>query len=174
MMLIALGDTHIPNRTDAIDPQILEFIDEKMPEAILFTGDATEYSTLFLLEKLAPVYAVRGNMDKVDTPKMQSLEFGGKKVLLLHGNQFGRGNYDDLITYARGHEILVCGHTHKQEHFTKDGVLVVNPGSATGAPGAVSTGNKTFTTIIINDEVEVVEYVVKKDGIQSKGSKGKK
>lgn len=172
MRIIALGDTHIPDRAEEIPIEVLEFIREFTPNVLLFTGDATEYGTLFLMEKLVPTYAVKGNMDNVDSPKQQSLEFDGKKLLLIHGHQFGRGNYDSIIRYAHGHDIVVCGHTHRQEHFERRGVLFVNPGSVTGASGKVATGEKTLTTIIIKGQVEVEEYVVKEDGIQSKGSKG--
>lgn len=173
MRLIALGDTHIPDRAEEIPEEVIQFIRDFSPNALLFTGDATEYATLFLLEKLAPTYAVRGNMDKVDTPEQQSLEFEGKKVLLIHGDQFGRGNYDALVRYARRYDILVCGHTHRQELFRRGKLLVINPGSVTGAWGKVATGEKTFTTIIIKGQVEVEEYVVEEDGIQRKGSEGK-
>lgn len=175
MLLLALGDTHIPDRADSLSPHIVKFIRDEAPNAILFTGDATDFSTLFMLRKLGEVYMVRGNMDEVDLPKMQNLEFGGKRVLLVHGNQFGRGNYDALIEFAkaRNHDILVCGHTHKQEHFIRDGILIVNPGSATGAPTGGIKRIPSFTTIVIKGDVKVTEYVVKENGIQSKGSKSK-
>ena len=173
MRLLVMGDTHIPGRAKEIPPAFFDFVKEFCPQAILFTGDATEYATLFLLEKLAPVYAVKGNMDSVDTPQQQSLKFEGKKILLIHGDQFGRGNYDAMVKYAHGHGILVCGHTHRQELFSRAGITVVNPGSVTGAWGAVATGEKTFTTIIIKGQVEIEEYVVEEDGIQRKGSEGR-
>lgn len=171
-MLVAIGDTHIPERATEIPLPVLEFLRKEKPDAILFTGDATEHETLLLLEKLGPVYAVRGNTDWVDAPKEQRLEFRGKRILLVHGHSFGRGNYNALVEYARGFDILVCGHTHAQRTFKKGPLTVVNPGSVTGAWGAIATGEKTFTTIVINGGVEVREYVVKGNGIQSKGSEG--
>jgi len=168
MLLVAIGDTHIPERAAEIPAPVLEFLRRKRPDAILFTGDATEYGTLFLLEKLGPVYAVRGNVDDVDSPLEQRLEFRGKRVLLVHGHKFGRNNYNALVEYARGFDVLVCGHTHAQKTFRRGGVLVVNPGSVTGAWGAIATGEKTFTTIVINGGVEVTEYVVRGNAVQSK------
>jgi len=173
MLLVALGDTHIPGRAVEIPLPILEFLRDKRPDAILFTGDATEQDTLLLLERMAPLYTVRGNMDNVEAPREQRLEFKGKRLLLIHGHQFGRGNYTALVEYARGFDLLVCGHTHRQETFRREGMLVVNPGSATGAWGRIATGEKSFTTIVINGGVEVTEYVVKGDGIQSKRPEGK-
>lgn len=173
MLIVAIGDTHIPERAKEIPAPVLEFLKKEKPDAILFTGDATEYGTLFLLERFGPVYAVRGNMDDVSSPLEQRLEFRGKKVLLVHGHKFGRGNYNALVEYGKGFDIVVCGHTHRQETLERDGILIVNPGSVTGAYSAVATEEKTFTTIVINAGVEVAEYVVKADGIQSKGTKSK-
>lgn len=173
-MLLAMGDTHIPDRAEEIPRELLEFIAREKPDAILFTGDATEYSVLFLLEELAPVHAVRGNMDNVDAPREKTLEFRGKQLLLTHGKRFGRGNYNAMVEYARsnGYDIVVCGHTHAQKTLRRGGVLVVNPGSATGASGRIASGEKTFTTIVINGGVEVAEHVVRDDGIQRKGAEG--
>ncbi len=165
-----MGDTHIPNRAKTISQHVLNFIDDFSPHAILFTGDACEPGVLMFLEKLAPLHAVRGNMDHMDLPKMLSLDFG-QKILLIHGHQFGRGNYEELTRYASGHNILICGHTHKQEHFEKNGLLVINPGSITGAETKGLKPPATFTTIIIKAGVEIQEYEVKEDGIQKQGSK---
>ena len=168
MILIALGDTHIPDRAKTISPHILNEV--KKADAVLFTGDATEYATLFLLEKLAPVYAVRGNMDTINLPWERKLEFEGKRILLMHGHKFGRGNYRALVEYARGFDLLICGHTHRQEHFHEGNTIVVNPGTATGAWSSMGRKEATFTKIIINRDVRVEEYRVDENGIQSKGS----
>ena len=164
-----MGDTHIPSRAETISPHIVNFIDEFAPHSILFTGDATEPGVLMFLERLAPLHAVRGNMDKFNLPSMKSLNFK-QKILLIHGHQFGRGNYEELIKYANGYNILVCGHTHHQEHFEKNGLLVINPGTATGVETKGIRPPATFTTIIIKAGVEIQEYVVKEDGIQKQGS----
>jgi len=170
MRLLVMGDTHIPNRAKTISPHIIDFIDDFSPHAILFTGDACEPGVLMFLEKLAPLHAVLGNMDKIDLPKMLNFDFG-KKILLIHGHQFGRGNYEELTRYASGYDILICGHTHHQEHFKKNGVLIINPGSVTGAETNGIKPPSTFTTIIIKAGVKIQEYVVKEDGIQKQRSK---
>jgi putative phosphoesterase len=164
--ILVMGDTHIPERADAIPLPLLEFIETECPEAILFTGDATDESVLMLLERFAPVYAVRGNMDKNALPLLLSLNLG-KKIMLVHGHQFGRGNYSALSEYSRGHEILVCGHTHVQEHFEQGGILIVNPGSATGAETGGRKFPKTFT--LLSKSVE--EYTIDSDGVHKNSYK---
>ena len=174
MLIVVLGDTHIPNRAKEIPREIVEEIEKLCPDRILFTGDANEYSVLFFLENIAPVYAVKGNTDFIELPNMLSLNFRGKKIMVIHGHQFGRGNYPALVDYAKGHDILVCGHTHKQETFKVRDMIVINPGSATGAwSGGGVKSKPSFTSIEIKKEgMEIVEYVMgEKGGIQNKRPK---
>jgi len=170
MLIIAIGDTHIPERASEIPRDIIKMIENLDPDAILFTGDATEYSVLFLLESIAPTYAVRGNVDHLELPNFLSLEFEGNKVMLIHGHQFGRGNYPALVKYASGHDLLVCGHTHRQETFKEGGIVVINPGSATGAwSGGGVEPRPSFTTIDIGEEIKIEEYWKgERNGLQNK------
>lgn len=148
MRILCMGDTHIPERAKELPDWVVEKIQEVDPSRILFTGDVTEQAILLFLEELAPVYAVRGNMDHLDLPNYLSLEFDGLKVMLMHGHQFGRGNYKALTEHARGHDFLVCGHTHVCKTFKEGGVVVVNPGSATGAWGGSSSGGEPSMAVI--------------------------
>jgi len=171
VLVVILGDTHIPGRAERIPEPIVKEIQDLSPDRILFTGDANEYSVLFFLENIAPTYAVKGNTDFLDLPNMLSLNFKGKKLMLIHGHQFGRGNYAALVEYAKGHDILVCGHTHKQETFKEGGMIVINPGSATGAwSGSGLAPKPSFTTLEIKrDGMEIWEYVMGgKHGVQNK------
>ena len=170
MLIVAIGDTHIPGRAGEIPAEIVHAVEELSPDRILFTGDANEYSVLFFLDRIAPTYAVRGNTDTLDLPGVLSLDLG-KKVLLMHGHQFGRGNYHALVNYASGHDILVCGHTHRQETFKERGVIVVNPGSATGVwSGGGGESQPSFTSLEIKKgEVDIWEYMLGgENGVQSK------
>ena len=170
MLVFCLGDMHIPKRASELPEWVFELLMNKRPDRILVTGDLTDPAIIYLLERIAPVYAVRGNMDHMDLPQKISLEIDGLKILLIHGNQFGRGNYSELIEYVKkdGHNLVVCGHTHKPETFKEDGVAVINPGSATGAPGG--DGIPTLQSVsIINTEIrEVVQYTGEKNGNKNK------
>ena len=171
MLIVILGDTHIPSRAERIPGPIIEKINELEPDRILFTGDVNEYSVLFFLETIAPVYAVRGNTDYLTLPRFLSLEFEGRKVMLIHGHQFGRGNYSALINFAKGHDILVCGHTHRQETFKERGMIVINPGSATGAQsGSGIKPRPSFTVLELEGEkIKIEEYVLgDSHGLQNK------
>ncbi len=177
MKILCLGDTHIPERAAEIPEWIMKLLVEERPDRILFTGDATDPSVIYLLERVAPVYAVRGNMDRFELPREISLELDGIKLLLMHGDRFGRGGYQEMARYAKqkGHDFVVCGHTHRQETFKTEGVVVVNPGSATGAWGGGRAGAPATPSVsIINTENrEVVLYSGGiENGIQSKRFQG--
>ena len=81
------------------------------------------------LTKIAPVTAVRGNVDKgawaSKLPETEFLEVGGVSTYVLHDlAQLG------LKPKAAGFAVVVSGHSHVPKQETRDGVLYFNPGSA--------------------------------------------
>ena len=157
MIIAILGDTHIPARAERLPPALVSHLKDLEPDRIIFTGDATEYSVLFLLEEIAPLYAVKGNCDYgLELPSILSLKFKGRKFLVMHGHQFGRGNYPAMVEYAKGYDFLICGHTHSLKVEKMAGLWVLNPGSATGAwSGGGLRGEPT--SLLLDLEEDVVE-----------------
>ena len=98
-------------------------------DAILHAGDVGDPAILETLRALAPVTAVRGNIDRGelarDLPATVLAEFGGVQVYMLH-------NLADLDLNPRtaGIGVVVSGHTHEPLLRERDGVLYLNPGSA--------------------------------------------
>jgi uncharacterized protein len=96
---------------------------------IFHAGDIGSPEILSELAALAPVTAVRGNVDYEDwamkLPAQVSAAFAGHKIHLLH-------NIGELPSEPQieGVSIVVYGHTHKPLAEKRDGVLYVNPGSA--------------------------------------------
>ncbi|MBR9680096.1 MAG: YfcE family phosphodiesterase [Candidatus Altiarchaeota archaeon] len=169
MKILVLGDTHIPKRASGLNPDFIQLFKEIQPDRIIFTGDATEYSILFFLDNLAPTYSVKGNADRLELPKFLSIKLKNTKFFIIHGHQAGRGNYSALYDMAHGHDVLVCGHTHKQETFKGRDMVVVNPGSATGAwAGDGSKPDSSFSLIKLGTKMEITEYRSEKNGIKIK------
>jgi putative phosphoesterase len=97
--------------------------------AILHAGDVGDSSILERLKTIAPVHAVRGNVDtepwcKV-LPQAETVNLSGASIYLLHNLE-----KLDLSPKAAGFQIVISGHTHKPESHWRDGVLYINPGSA--------------------------------------------
>ena len=100
-------------------------------ELILHAGDVGGPSVLRELEAIAPVRAVRGNVDDVELglPDVLELSLGGLTVHVSHGNELGSPTPEALVRrYAA--DIIVYGHTHKPLIQHVGATLVLNPGAA--------------------------------------------
>src|SRR5260370_6842600 len=98
-------------------------------EHIIHAGDVGSREILEKLSTIAPVVAVRGNVDKGawsrNLPETQVLELGGISIYVLHDLA-----QLDLNPKAAGFAVVVSGHSHVPKQETRDGVLYFNPGSA--------------------------------------------
>jgi uncharacterized protein len=99
-------------------------------ELIVHAGDVGEADILVRLRKLAPVVAVRGNVDteawaRRELPETAVAKAGDISIYILHDV-----HALDLNPVAAGFHIVVSGHSHKYSRSEKNGVLYINPGSA--------------------------------------------
>ena len=80
---------------------------------------------------------------------------------LTHGSQIKpRGNHIQLEDLAinKKNNIIVTGHTHKEEIFlTSNGILLINPGSVTGAWSFIASGIPTFSIIRIDTHTQNID-----------------
>jgi uncharacterized protein len=96
---------------------------------IIHAGDVGDPAILDELNKLAPVTAVRGNVDNGmwarALPTTSVLELEGLSIYVLH-------NLDelDLKPEAAGFAAVISGHSHVPKQEVRNGVLYFNPGSA--------------------------------------------
>jgi uncharacterized protein len=117
-----ISDTHGLLRDEAV--QAL-----KGSELIIHAGDVGRPDILDALKSVAPVVAVRGNIDRgawaSKLPLTAVAEAGPVTIYVLHDV------HDlDLDPAASGFQIVVSGHSHKPSRTERNGVLYVNPGSA--------------------------------------------
>ncbi|MCA9679443.1 MAG: metallophosphoesterase family protein, partial [Myxococcales bacterium] len=104
------------------------------PDAILHAGDIGDRAVLTALEAIAPVYAVRGNIDarERDLPDVLVLDVpGALRIYLTHIAVAGPRLRADVARAARadGAALVVCGHSHVPFIAEERGVTVFNPGS---------------------------------------------
>jgi len=96
---------------------------------IIHAGDIGDSAILKQLAEIAPVTAIRGNVDREawarKIPSTNVLEVGGISIYVLHNL-----NELDLKPEAAGFDVVVCGHSHRPNQEMKNGVLYFNPGSA--------------------------------------------
>ena len=119
-----ISDTHGLMRPEAL--AVLKGV-----ELILHAGDVGARSVIDALEDIAPVHAVRGNMDDLllGLPDKQQLSLDGVSVLVTHGHELGSPTPDALVRRYRS-QVIVYGHTHKPLILRVGSTLVVNPGAA--------------------------------------------
>jgi putative phosphoesterase len=98
-------------------------------EIIIHAGDVGKPEILDALRELAPVVAVRGNVDTAKwcdkLPPTAVADVGSATIYVLHNVR-----ELDLDPVAAGFQIVVSGHSHKPSQSEKAGVLYINPGSA--------------------------------------------
>ena len=98
-------------------------------ERIIHAGDVGKPEVLHALQAVAPVVAVRGNMDRGHLVRnlrsTEVVEAGDFLFYVLHDL------YElDLDPGEAGFRAVIFGHSHRPSVKEKDGVLYLNPGSA--------------------------------------------
>lgn len=122
MRVGVLSDTHGLLRPEAL--KALAGMDH-----ILHAGDIGDPNILDALEEIAPLTAIRGNIDKegrcAALPATEIVTLSGTTFYMLHSLQDL-----DLDPGAAGISVVVSGHSHKPLIKSRSGVLYLNPGSA--------------------------------------------
>lgn len=116
-----ISDTH-----GLLRPQAIQAL--RGSEHIVHAGDVGAREILEELEAIAPVTAIRGNVDKqawAGVPETELVELGGVSIYVLHDLA-----KLDLKPEAAGVKVVISGHSHVPKQETRHGVLYFNPGSA--------------------------------------------
>ncbi len=117
-----ISDTH-----GLLRPEAKQYL--RGSDVIVHAGDIGSFGILEELGQVAPVSAIRGNVDKGNwasaIPETEVLEVEGKYFYVLHSL------YDlDLDPSAAEFDVVISGHSHIPKVTETDGVLYFNPGSA--------------------------------------------
>jgi len=122
MLLGVISDTH-----GLLRPEALRALREV--KLIIHAGDVGAPEILSQLKNIAPVFAVRGNVDTQpwarELPETAVVDVAGLSFYLLHNLR-----ELDLKPEASGFRAVISGHTHQAEQQERNGVLYLNPGSA--------------------------------------------
>jgi putative phosphoesterase len=117
-----ISDTH-----GLLRPEALEAL--RGCELIIHAGDVGDPRILEALRDLAPVHAVRGNIDTGawarELPETAEVRLASARIWVLH--DLHRLVIDPA---AEGFHAVISGHSHKPVVEKKNGVVFLNPGSA--------------------------------------------
>jgi putative phosphoesterase len=122
MKIGIISDTHGLMRPEA--ERCLAGVDH-----IIHAGDIGRSEIVDRLRRIAPVSAIRGNVDTADWamvyPETQTVQLGGRSFFVVHDV------HDMKLNPAQaGIDVVISGHSHRARIETVDGVLHLNPGSA--------------------------------------------
>jgi hypothetical protein len=149
LTIAVVADTH-----SRPHPDIALHLTARSPDVILHAGDIGDLVVLDGLRKVAPVIAVRGNIDeRVELPDVITLGVTSSEqrvltLLLMHIAVYGPKIRADAARLARaaGANLIVCGHSHVPFIGRDQGLTVFNPGSI---------GPRRFTLPIVFGMIEI-------------------
>jgi hypothetical protein len=134
LRIAVVADTH-----SAPHPDAGRHLEGLRPDAILHAGDIGDLEVLEPLGAIAPLYAVRGNIDtRADAlPDVLTIDVTGQgnatllRIFLTHIAVVGPRLRGDVARMARSQEaqMVVCGHSHVPFMGRDGGLTVFNPGS---------------------------------------------
>ena len=122
MRIGIISDTH-----GLLRPEAVELL--RGSKYIIHAGDIGAPEIVGELEKIAPVTAIRGNVDTQAWARKfaetEAIELAGVFLYVIHD-----ANVLDLNPKAAGFAAVISGHSHRPRQEWKEGVLYFNPGSA--------------------------------------------
>ena len=157
MLIAVISDTH-----GTLHPRLMPALREARPELILHAGDVASYPLLGELGEVAPVHAVRGNVDVAgrvsDLPDDFRRIYEGVDVYMTHIG--GKPDYWLPRLPEPRPQVATCGHSHIPLIQSEGGVLFLNPGSAGTKPrfgGPLSFALLTLEERTANADLIILE-----------------
>ncbi len=153
-----LSDTHLSGVTPELENIFRRFLSDR--DLILHAGDVVSTEVVEFLSK-RPFHGVCGNMDPVEVrerlPRKKVIEAGPYRIGIIHGSGSGAGLEDRVWNEFSNVDVIVYGHSHEATNHVREGVLLFNPGTASGLSfsGRHSIGLLDFGETIDSEIVEV-------------------
>jgi putative phosphoesterase len=146
-----LSDTHVSSMAD-LPAEIVEGL--RHVDRILHAGDYTGMKLVDDLRLLGDFRGVCGNMDPLAVrgvlPEKDVVEVNGRRLGLVHGWGAPLGLQRRALGCFSDVDAVIYGHSHMAKSEDVDGVLLFNPGSATGRFPALG---KTYGILTIGNAI---------------------
>lgn len=139
MLVLAIGDLHIPDRESALPAKFKKLLSPGKISQVLCLGNVTDQATTKFLQGISPDYqAVKGEFDvNSQLPLNRVVTHGQLKIGVVSGRSIiPNSDPDALLIAARQLDVDMLiwgGGGHRVEAYQLEGKFFVNPGSATGA-----------------------------------------
>ncbi len=148
MKALIIADTHLKS-PDKLNRLLAEHDDA---DALIHAGDFTDPAILQALEGRL-LFAVAGNADaepiKQALPEKRIVELAGYRIGIVHGHGQGKTTPDRALQAFADEpvDIIVFGHSHQPAIYTRNKILLLNPGSFT-----VKRQERWFSYIVLDLE----------------------
>lgn len=166
-LVLVLGDAHIPHRAGLIPDKFQRMLVPNKMQHVVCTGNLCTREQYDEIRTLAPnVHVVAGDFDD-NFPETKVVQIGNFKIGLMHGHQVVPwGDPHSLAMQQRKMDvdILVSGHTHKNEVNEFNGKWFINPGSITGAYSSIHADVTPSFVLLAIQGNKVVAYVYELHG----------
>jgi len=158
MKVGVVSDTHIPRAARQLPADLLRGLEGV--DMILHAGDLVVMEVIETLDRIAPTWAVYGNMDRHEVreflPRTRIIPVGKWRIGLVHGHG-GPARFADRMEAEFGAiggknvDVVVFGHTHSPCEDRRGEILRFNPGSATDRR---FTRHRSYGILTLGDTVE--------------------
>ena len=159
MLILVIGDLHIPQRKLAIPEAFLKLIVPGKVDRIISVGNLTTADQMKWLKTICKdITAVYGDFDEQlpDVVESATITVGAYKIGVIHGHQvlpWGDPERLGAIGREMNVDILISGQTHVAGVSTYENRLYLNPGSLTGAYSNTSVNVKpSFMVLDVKKE----------------------
>jgi putative phosphoesterase len=126
--IAVVADTH-----SQLHPATLGLLAKIRPDAILHAGDIGDLAVLSDLARIAPVHAIRGNIDSTthDLGDVLVATQRSLRIVMVHIGVYGAKLRTEIETIAQKERanLVICGHSHVPLIASCRGIAVFNPGS---------------------------------------------
>jgi len=133
MKIGVLSDTHLHRLTRDFRGILDQFLWDV--DLIFHVGDFVSPEIVEFLSR-KNFHGVHGNMDPVEVkevlPEKKVVQLGPYRFGLLHGYGPSRGLDERIRAEYQDVDVIVYGHSHRAANYVKEGILLFNPGTATG------------------------------------------
>ncbi len=147
-----ISDTHLRQVTKEFERLYEKYLADK--DLIIHAGDIVCEDVIeFLSQK--PLKAVCGNMDPFELRKKllpkEIIDVEGFKLGVIHGWGPSAGLEERILNEMPETDVIIYGHSHYPSNQVREGVLMFNPGTATGYPSA---GFNSIGILEIDDTIQ--------------------
>jgi len=133
MKIGVLSDTHLVQVTKEFFDVYNTYLSDV--DMIIHAGDVVSPDIVDFLEKNV-FHGVQGNMDPLEVkallPEKKIVEVGHYRLGIIHGWGAASGLEERILPFFPNVDVIIYGHSHIPVNHIREGVLMFNPGTATG------------------------------------------